>query len=99
MNQLDKKLILAPMAGFSDQPFRRLARAFGADEVVTELISADALVRNNKKTFGMVAIHEDERPASIQIFGSEPSVMAEAAKRVEQFNPLFIDINMGCPAR
>ncbi|MFQ5433233.1 MAG: tRNA dihydrouridine synthase DusB [Nitrospinota bacterium] len=92
-------LILAPMAGFSDQPFRRLCREFGADEVVTELVSANALVRDNKKTFDMIRIHEDERPASVQIFGSEPDIMAEAAKKVETVNPKYIDINMGCPAR
>ncbi len=93
------KLILAPMAGFSDQPFRRLCREFGADEVVTELVSANALVRDNKKTFDMIRIHEDERPASVQIFGSDPAIMAEAARRVEAVNPEYIDINMGCPAR
>ena len=93
------KLILAPMAGFSDQPFRRLCREFGADEVVTELISANALVRDNKKTFDMIRLHEDERPASVQIFGADPAIMAEAASRVEAANPEYIDINMGCPAR
>ncbi len=93
------KLILAPMAGFSDQPYRRVARLFGADEVVTELISANALVRENKRTHDMASIHEGERPASIQIFGSDPAVMAEAARRVEYLQPLFIDINMGCPAK
>ncbi len=87
------------MAGFSDQPFRRVARLFGADEVVTELISANALVRENQRTHDMAAIHEGERPASIQIFGSDPAVMAEAARRVEYLQPLFIDINMGCPAK
>lgn len=87
------------MAGFSDQPYRRIARLFGADEVVTELISANALVRENKRTHDMAAIHEGERPASIQIFGSDPAVMAEAARRIEYLQPLFIDINMGCPAK
>ena len=87
------------MAGFSDQPFRRLCMEFGADEVVTELVSANALVRDNKKTFDMIRIHDDERPASVQIFGSDPDIMAEAARRVEAVNPEFIDINMGCPAR
>jgi len=93
------KLILAPMAGFSDQPFRRLARAFGADEVVTELISANALVRSNRKTRDMARLHPEERPAAIQIFGSDPAVMAEAARMVEEFQPLFMDLNMGCPAK
>ncbi len=87
------------MAGFTDYPFRRLARELGADEVVTELVSANAIVRNNRKTLQMLRLHDDERPASIQIFGSDPAVMAEAAKIVETFNPLFIDVNMGCPAR
>lgn len=93
------KLILAPMAGFSDQPFRRMARYFGADEVVTELVSANALVRGNRKTFELAALHDGERPASIQIFGADPATMAEAARRVEELRPLFIDVNMGCPAR
>ncbi len=87
------------MAGFTDYPFRRLAREFGADEVVTEMVSANAVVRNNRKTLKMLRLHDDERPASIQIFGSDPAVMAEAAKIVESFDPLFIDINMGCPVR
>ena len=87
------------MAGFSDQPFRRLCREFGADEVVTELISSNAIVRDNKKTLDMIRIHEDERPASVQIFGSDPDIMADAARRVEAANPEYIDINMGCPAR
>jgi tRNA-dihydrouridine synthase B len=93
------KLILAPMAGYSDYPFRKIAREFGADEVVTELVSANAIVRNNRKTIEMMRLREDERPASIQIFGSDPVIMAEAAKIVEEYNPLFIDINMGCPIR
>ncbi|MDH5541797.1 MAG: tRNA-dihydrouridine synthase family protein [Nitrospinota bacterium] len=95
----DIKLILAPMAGFSDQPFRRLCIRNGADEVVTELLSSNALVRDNGKTLKMAEIHPEERPASIQIFGSDPEIMAEAARRVEELRPLFIDINMGCPAR
>lgn len=93
------KLILAPMAGFSDQPFRRLCMEFGASEVVTELVSANALVRDNQRTYDMIRIHAEERPASVQIFGSDPAVMAEAARRVESVNPEFIDINMGCPAK
>jgi nifR3 family TIM-barrel protein len=87
------------MAGFTDYPFRLLAREFGADEVVTELVSANAIVRNNVRTFKIMRLHEDERPASIQLFGSDPGVMAEAAVVAEKLSPLFIDINMGCPVR
>lgn len=95
----EKKLVLAPMAGFSDQPFRRLCRRFGADEVVTELLSANAIIRNGKKTLRLAEIHNEEMPAAIQIFGEDPQVMAEAAKRVEGEGCSSIDINMGCPAR
>lgn len=95
----EKKLILAPMAGFSDQPFRRLCRRFGADEVVTELLSANAIVREGKKTLRLAEIHPEEMPAAIQIFGEDPQVMAEAAKRIEGEGCSSIDINMGCPAR
>jgi len=93
------KFILAPMAGFSDQPFRRLCIKNGADEVVTELLSANALARDNGKTLRMAEIHPEERPASIQIFGSDPHIMADAAMRIEELKPKFIDINMGCPVR
>lgn len=95
----DIRLILAPMAGFTDQPFRRLCRRFGADEVVTELLSANAIVRDNITTLQMAELHPDEKPASVQIFGSDPDVMAEAASKVEQTGCSFIDINMGCPVR
>ncbi len=93
------RLMLAPMAGYSDQPFRRLCKLFGADEVITELISSNAIVRGNKRTFRMTELHEDEKPASVQIFGSDPDVMAEAARRVATSGCSFIDINMGCPAK
>ncbi len=99
MPKFETKLILAPMAGFTDQPFRRLARALGADEVVTELVSANALVRDHPKTYTMIELAEDERPASIQIFGADPAIMADAAQRVEAMRPEFIDINMGCPVK
>jgi len=95
----EMKLILAPMAGFSDQPFRRLCKKMGADEVVTELLSSNALVRDHKRTFKMAEIHQGERPASIQIFGRDPSIMAESAMLLEPLNPLFIDVNMGCPVK
>jgi len=92
-------LILAPMAGFSDQPFRRLAREFGADEVFSEMVSANALVREHPRTRNMMRLHANEKPATIQIFGADPEVMAEAALMAEATGCSFLDINMGCPAR
>ena len=95
---IDNPLVFAPIAGYSDLPFRRMARRHGAGFVVTELVSVEGIVRNNKKTMDLLAFHEEERPMGIQIFGRNPETMAEAAKRVEDLGPDFIDINMGCPA-
>jgi len=93
------KIMLAPVAGFTDSPFRRIARRHGAGLVVTELISAEGIVRANRKTMDLLAFREDERPVAIQIFGNNPAVMADAAAIVEGLGPDMIDINMGCPAR
>jgi tRNA-dihydrouridine synthase B len=93
------RLMLAPVAGFTDSPFRRIARRHGAGLVVTELISADGIARANRKTMDLLAFHEDERPVAIQIFGNNPEVMAGAAAIVEGLGPDMIDINMGCPAK
>lgn len=91
--------MLAPIAGFTDSPFRRIARQHGAGLVVTELVSAEGIVRNNRKTMDLLGFHEDERPVAIQIFGNRGDLMAEAAVIVESLGPDIIDINMGCPAR
>lgn len=93
------KLMLAPIAGFTDSPYRRIARRHGAGLVVTELISAEGIVRNNQKTMDLAVFHEEERPVAIQIFGNNPDIMSEAAVIVENLRPDIIDINMGCPAR
>ncbi|HOT45906.1 MAG TPA: tRNA dihydrouridine synthase DusB [Spirochaetota bacterium] len=92
-------LMLAPIAGFTDSPFRRIARRHGAGLVVTELISAEGIVRNNRKTMDLLAYNEEERPVAVQIFGNRADIMAEAAAIVEGLGPDVIDINMGCPAR
>lgn len=92
-------LMLAPIAGFTDSPFRRIARRHGAGLVVTELVSAEGIVRNNRKTMDLLAYNEEERPLAVQIFGNNADVMAEAAAIVEGLGPDLIDINMGCPAR
>lgn len=93
-------LYLAPQAGVSESPFRRLCRQFGADVVVSEFVSAEGLVRKNQRTLDYLRFHEAERPIGVQIFGSEPDHMAEAAAFVhEAFGPDFIDINFGCPVK
>lgn len=91
-------VFLAPMAGVTDMPFRILAREYGADLVVSEMVSAQALVYENRKTINMLTLSDLERPTAIQIFGHDPRVCAEAAKIVvETVEPEMIDLNFGCP--
>lgn len=93
-------LILAPMAGVSESPFRRLCRRFGADVVVTEFLSAEGIRRENPGTLAKLRFADDERPIGVQIFGAEPAAMREASTLVtEVFQPEFIDINFGCPVK
>src|SRR5919112_4778374 len=93
-------LYLAPMAGVSESPFRRLCRAHGADVVVTEFLSAEGIRRENEHTLAKLRFGPDERPIGVQIFGSEPAAMGEAAALVaDVFQPEFIDINFGCPVK
>jgi len=96
----DVPLFLAPMAGVSESPFRRLCRRFGADVVVTEFLSAEGIRRDNPATVAKLRFGEDERPIGVQIFGAEPVAMGEAARLVtDLFQPEFIDINFGCPVK
>lgn len=93
-------LYLAPQAGVSESPFRRLCRAFGADVVVSEFVSAEGIRRNDARTHEYLRFHDDERPIGIQIFGADPAAMAEAAALVEEiYRPDFVDINFGCPVK
>jgi nifR3 family TIM-barrel protein len=93
-------LYLAPMAGVSESPFRRLCRRFGADVVVTEFLSAEGIRRENEATIAKLRFGPDERPIGVQIFGSDPQAMGEAASLVtDVFAPEFIDINFGCPVK
>ncbi|MDU2065686.1 MAG: tRNA dihydrouridine synthase DusB [Sporomusaceae bacterium] len=91
-------VILAPMAGVCDLPFRLLAKEMGCPLVVAEMVSDKGLIYNNKHTHEMLRIEPAERPISIQIFGAEPAEMAQAAKMVEAAGADILDINMGCPA-
>ncbi len=101
--QSDSPFLLAPLAGVSDSPFRRLAREQGASIVYTEMVSADGLVRGNQATLDYCSFDPVERPIGIQLFGSNPDVMADAARRLcdlpDERRPDLIDVNMGCPVR
>jgi nifR3 family TIM-barrel protein len=93
-------LYLAPMAGVSESPFRRLCSRFGADVVVTEFLSAEGIRRENEATLSKLRFGADERPIGVQIFGADPNAMREAAALVTDiFAPEFIDINFGCPVK
>jgi tRNA-dihydrouridine synthase B len=96
----DVPLILAPMAGVSESPFRRLCRRHGADVVVTEFLSAEGIRRENENTLGKLRFSADERTIGVQIFGGEPAAMGEAAALVtDVFQPDYVDINFGCPVK
>lgn len=94
---LENNVILAPMAGVTDLPFRLLCREQGAGCVVTEMVSAKAILYNNRNTKELLQIHPQERPAAVQLFGSDPEIMGEIAARIEDGPYDFIDVNMGCP--
>lgn len=95
----DYPVFLAPMEDVTDIGFRQLCKRFGADVVYTEFVSSDALIRDVKRTKEKITYSEEERPIGIQIYGSDPDAMVEAAKRCEEANPDLIDINFGCPVR
>ena len=93
-------VILAPMAGVSESPFRRLCRQHGADVVVTEFLSAEGIRRENEATLSKLRFGPDERTIGVQIFGADPQAMGDAARLVtDVFQPDFIDINFGCPVK
>ncbi len=95
--KLANPVILAPMAGVTDLPFRLLVKEMGCGLVYTEMVSDKGLIYQNEHTLEMLKIDERERPVALQIFGSEPEPMAKAAKIVEKAGADIIDINMGCP--
>ena len=94
---LDNPVILAPMAGVSDLPFRLLCKEQGAGMVCTEMISAKAILYGNKNTEELMRIHPKEGPVSLQLFGSDPKIIGEMAKRIEDRPFAVLDLNMGCP--
>lgn len=94
---IQDKLILAPMAGITDLPYRLLCKEQGCDILYTEMVSAKAMFYNNKNTIPLLALDKREKPIGLQLFGSEPQLLADMAKRVEKIGFDFIDVNMGCP--
>ena len=95
--ELENTIFLAPMAGITDKPFRTICRRFGAGLVYSEMISAKGLYYKDKKTAELMDM-SGEAPCAIQIFGSDPEIMAEIIPKVMEYEPDIIDINMGCPA-
>ncbi len=96
--EITEKAALAPLAGVADRAFRELCRGYGAAYTVCEMASAKGISLGDKKSAELLSITPTERPAGSQIFGNSPETMAIAAKKALEFNPDFIDINMGCPA-
>ena len=97
--EIPSRVVLAPMAGVSVQAFRRQGRRFGAGLVCSEMVSCAGLSHGNERTLGYLRLSREEAPLAVQIFGSEPGVMVEAARMVEDAGADIVDINFGCPVR
>lgn len=96
--KIDTNVALAPMAGVTDLPYRLLAKEMGCGYLVTEMVSAKAILYNNKNTDELMVMDKSEHPIAIQLFGSDPDIMAEMSMKVaEEKKPDIIDVNMGCP--
>lgn len=95
--KLDNQLILAPMAGVTDLPYRLLCKEQGCGLVYTEMVSAKAILYHNKNTNSLLEVAEGEGPVAVQLFGSDPDIMAEIAARIQEGPYDIIDVNMGCP--
>ena len=95
--KMDNPFVLAPMAGVTDLPFRKLCKEQGAGLICMEMISAKAISFHNKNTEALMEIDQAEHPVSMQLFGSDPALMAEVAKSIEERPFDILDINMGCP--
>ena len=96
---LDNPVILAPMSGVSDMPYRRLAKRYGAGLVISEMIASRAMIYANRRTMKMASNSAEEFPMAVQLAGCEPELMAEAARLNADRGAAIIDINMGCPAK
>jgi tRNA-dihydrouridine synthase B len=99
IHSIQGKALLAPLAGITNLPFRLIARHFGCDLCVTEMISANGLIRESAKTIEYLKTCPEDQPLGVQLFGADPDIMAQAAVIVAEHHPDLIDINMGCPVR
>src|SRR5438128_7258959 len=97
--EIPTRVVLAPMAGVSVQAFRRQGRRYGAGLVCSEMVSCAGLEHRNERTLGYLRIASDEHPLAVQIFGAEPTLMAEAAQMIVEAGADIVDINFGCPVR
>lgn len=95
--RLDNPFFLAPLAGITDAPTRRICRRMGAALVYSEMVSGKGLYYNDKKTDRLLTVYEDEKPVAFQIFGSEPDIIAYTARELDSRDNAILDINMGCP--
>lgn len=96
--EIERTAALAPMAGVADSAFRHICKEFGAAYMVGEMASAKGMHFSDRKTASLLCVSKYERPVAVQLFGDEPQIMAEAAKKALEYQPDIIDINMGCPA-
>ncbi len=96
--ELENNIFLAPMAGVTDLPFRILCKEMGCGLVYSEMISAKGILYDNENTKKLLTVEQRERPAAVQLFGSQPEIMAAMAKKIENYDIDIIDVNMGCPA-
>lgn len=94
---IENPLVLGPMAGVTDLPFRLLCKEQGCGLIYTEMVSAKGIYYNNKNTGSLLEVKEEERPVALQLFGEDPYIMSEMAKKIEPLNFDILDINMGCP--
>lgn len=97
--RIASRLVMAPMAGYTNLPFRTLVKAHGAGMVATEMVSSQALVRRHRKTYDLMRNDAAEKPVSIQLFGADPAQMGEAAAMVEEAGADIVDLNCGCPVK
>ncbi len=95
--ELEHPAVLAPMAGITDSPFRRLMRRLGSPIVISELVSANGIEHGGEKTIALLRFHEEERPVGIQIFSEDTSLLCKAAQKIEKLGADFVDLNLGCP--
>ena len=95
----DSKVFLAPMAGITDKPMRKLVHSFGKGNIVSEMVAINALSRRNPKTYRIADVRDEDYPVAVQLVGNDPKLFAESVKLIEELGASSVDINMGCPVK